>query len=315
MYYKYTILFAIALVTILLQIRVYYNYYLNTFFRNGDTIVYDYLIKCIHCVSENNYFMNYGLWDENNNTLKKANKNLCNFIFEKIDLNSVDTFHILDVGCGYGKQDFLLHDRLSSSSKIVALDLSKKQIDFANKCRKKKKISKKQLKFIEGDAHCLHDYFDFCKFNRVISLESAFHYKDRSLFFNSVSYLLTKDGQFVISDIVLKDTFKPTYINKFFLNIASDFLCIPEKNLITLFEWKKQVSNSQLKIVKLDDITEKTFTPYYKFFFENYVRNQKLPDFIADMLIYIFNIVQPFSYVVAVCKKRVGYFKPFQISY
>jgi hypothetical protein len=68
--YKYIILFGIALITILLQIRVYYNYFLNTFFRNGDTIVYDYLIKCIQCVSENNYFMNYGLWDENNNTLK-----------------------------------------------------------------------------------------------------------------------------------------------------------------------------------------------------------------------------------------------------
>jgi cyclopropane fatty-acyl-phospholipid synthase-like methyltransferase len=138
--------------------------------------------------------MNYGLWDENNTTLKKANKNLCNFIFEKIDLNSVDTFHILDVGCGYGKQDFLLHKMLSSSSKIVAIDLSKKQVDFANKCRKKKKINKKQLKFVEGDAHCLVDYFDNKNFNRIISLESAFHYKDRSLFFNSVSHLLTKDG-------------------------------------------------------------------------------------------------------------------------
>jgi hypothetical protein len=31
MYYKYIILFGIALVTILLQIRVYYNYFLNTF--------------------------------------------------------------------------------------------------------------------------------------------------------------------------------------------------------------------------------------------------------------------------------------------
>jgi cyclopropane fatty-acyl-phospholipid synthase-like methyltransferase len=312
--YKYIILFGIIILTIISQIRSYYNYYLNTYFREDDSIVYDYLIKMIQCVSENNYFMNYGLWDEKNNTLKKANQNLCNFIFENAQLNSEDTFHILDVGCGYGKQDFLLHNKLSSSSKIVALDLSKKQVHFANKCRKKKKISKKQLKFVEGDAHCLVDYFDNKNFNRIISLESAFHYKDRSLFFNSVSHLLTKDGIFVICDIVLKDTYKPTFMNKFFLNIASDFLCIPEKNLINMSEWKKQVSNSQLKIVKLDDITDKTFTPYYKFFFENYIRNQKLPHFIADMLIYIFNSVQPFSYVVAVCKKRVGYFKPFLIN-
>jgi cyclopropane fatty-acyl-phospholipid synthase-like methyltransferase len=311
MYYKYTILFAIALVTILLQIRVYYDYYLQKYFRNGDEIVYDYLIKFINCISKDNFFMNYGLWDQNNTNLKNANKNLCNFIFENAHLNSNDTFHILDVGCGYGKQDFLLHNMLSSSSKIVAIDLSKKQVDFANRCRKRNHIHKKQLKFVEGDAHCLVDQFFCKKFNRIISIESAFHYKDRPLFFNSVSSLLTNDGLFVISDIMLKDTYKPTIMNKLFLNIASDFLCIPEKNLITLSQWKKQVKKCHLKIVKLHDITDKTFTPYYKFFFENYIRNQNLPDFIADMLIYIFNIVQPFSYVVAVCKKRVGYFKHF----
>ena len=315
MYYKYIILIGIALLTILLQIKVYYNYVLNTFFRNGDTIVYDYLLQIIQCVSKNNYFMNYGLWDEKNNTLKKANKNLCNFIFEKVQLNSIDSFHILDVGCGYGKQDFLLHNMLSSSSKIVAFDLSKKQVDYANKCRKNKKINKKQLKFIEGDAHCLIDYFgNNYKFNRIISLESAFHYKDRALFFNSVSKLLTNDGIFVISDIMLKDTYKETFMNKFFINIASDFLCIPDKNLIKMNEWKKQVENNNLEIIELNDITDKTFIPYYKFFFENYIKNQNLPNFIADLLIYIFNSLQPFSYVVAVCKKRIGYVKPFKIN-
>jgi len=311
MYYKYTILFAIALITIILQLKVYYNYILHKYFRNGDEIVYDYLIKFINSVSKDNYFMNYGLWDQNNNSLRKANKNLCSFIFENATLNSSDTFHILDVGCGYGKQDFLLHNMLSSSSKIVALDLSEKQIDFANNYRKRKKISKKQLKFVQCDAHCLIDKFFCKKFNRIISIESAFHYKDRHLFFKSVSSLLTKDGLFVISDIMLKNTYKPSIINKLFLNIACDFLCIPEKNLIKMNEWKKQVKKSNLKIVKFYDITDKTFVPYYKFFFEKYIKNQNLPDFIANILINMFNSLQPFSYVVAVCKTNVEHFTLF----
>ena len=135
--YTLTIVLIIILI-ILFQLKHYYNHFLHTHFRKGDEIIYDYLIRCIQSVSKNNFFMNYGLWDNNNNTLRKANKNLCSFIFEKAQLKSSNTYHILDVGCGYGKQDFLLHNILSSSSKIVALDLSNKQVNLANKCRKRK---------------------------------------------------------------------------------------------------------------------------------------------------------------------------------
>jgi len=304
MYYKYIILFAIAFVTISLQLKNYYNSYLYKYFRNEDEIIYDYLITFINCVSKDNYYMNYGLWDNVNNTLENANINLCSFIFSNANLNVTDTFNILDVGCGYGKQDFLLHGMVSSSSKIIGVDLSKKQIVFANKCRKKNKIDKKQLTFVAGDAHYITDKFVSRKFNRIFSIESAFHYKDRPLFFNNVSNLLTPDGLFIISDIILKTTYKPTILNKLFLNIACDFLCIPDKNLITLTEWKTQIKNSNLKITNLHDITDNTFIPYYKFFFENYVKNQNLPNIIADVLIYMFNHVQPFTYVVAVCNKN-----------
>jgi len=66
---------------------------------------YDKLIKYINCVSKTMY-INYGLWDYNN-TLEDANINLCTFIFNKAKLSK--NHSILDIGCGYGQQDFLLH--------------------------------------------------------------------------------------------------------------------------------------------------------------------------------------------------------------
>lgn len=286
--------------------KKYYNYILNKYFRNSDNIVYDYFLKqYIQCVSKNNYFMNYGLWNNNNiNTLKKANKNLCNFIFEKAKINSTEKFTILDVGCGYGKQDFLLEKMISNDSKITAIDLSKTQIEYANKYKNKQIICKNKLNFVQGDAHSLIDIFNNKKFNRILSIESAFHYKDKELFFNNVSELLTKDGLFVISDIILNDNYEPTFMKKMFLNISKDFLCIPEKNLIKLNDWKKQVENSNLKLVEIYNITNKTFIPYYKYFFTKYIEKKKLPSFISNILIYYFNNVQSFSYIVAVCKKK-----------
>jgi len=315
MYKKIYIFIAVLVIilTLVIEARVKYKNMLNTCFRKEGNITYDYLSQCIQFVSKGNYFMNYGLWDKKHNTLRKANQNLCDFIFSHAKLNSITgekRLNILDVGCGYGKQDFMIYDMLMSPGfKITALDLSKKQVDFANKIRRRKGIPKKNLIFMEGDAHCLLEYFNgpsqsknnYKKFDRILSIESAFHYKDRPLFFNSVSKLLTKDGIFVISDIMLKDTYTPTIMTKCFLNFAKDFLCIPEQNLIKIKEWRTQVEENGLKVVELYDITDKTFVPYYSYFFKKYIQEKQLPLCTASMLEYMFCTVQPFAYLVAVC--------------
>ena len=87
----------IILILLLLLAQNYYYSIINKYFRNSENkIIYDYYLKnCIQVVSEKNYYMNYGFWDNENITLNKANKNLCNFIYEKGRLNSHDKFTIL----------------------------------------------------------------------------------------------------------------------------------------------------------------------------------------------------------------------------
>lgn len=309
MNYKYFGLIILFFIICIIELRSYYNNLINKYFRqtnDNNSILYDYLIKYIHCVSKNNYFMNYGLWDNKNDTLIKANKNLCNFIFKEGEINGQDTFNILDVGCGYGKQDFLWYKLLSSESSITAVDISKTQIKFANKLRYKKGISNSSLQFLLADAHNLTSKFKFknTKFNRIISLESAFHYTNRPLFFKNVSKLLSDDGLFIITDIIVNDKFKKGYFTNFFIRVACDLLCIPEQNLISLSEWKRSIKANKMNIVKLYDITDQTFVPYYKFFFETYINEKNLSPMFADFLCYITNSNQAFSYVVAVCKKK-----------
>jgi len=305
-YNKYSIyLLLLIIVSIIILLQNYYYKIINKYFRNiNNTIIYDYYLKnCIQVISKKNYYMNYGLWDDKNITLYKANKKLCDFIYEKGKINNHDKFTILDVGCGYGVQDILWSKRISKSSEITAVDISKKQIKYANKKIKNNFKIKKKIQYIECDAHNLLDKFDTCKFNRVISLESAFHYSDRSIFFKNVSNLLTNDGVFIISDIILKTNNNST-IKNIFIKLASDFLCIPEKNLITLDKWKNDIMKNDLSIVELYNITDKTFNSYYDYFFKNYIKKKKLPPIFYTILYNIFNNVQPFDYVVAVCKKK-----------
>jgi len=307
------IIFVILVILVILILQLLKNYYYNVihkYFRcDKNNIVYDYYLKnFIQVVSKKNYFMNYGLWEENETTLHKSNKKLCNFIYEKGQLNNYDKFNILDVGCGYGAQDVMWCKNLSVLSQITAIDISKKQIKYANKKLKKQPKIKNRIKYIHGDAHNLLDIFENNSFNRIISLESAFHYNNRQQFFTNVNNLLTDDGIFIISDIVLQNNNKDcgnSIFKNVFIKIASDFLCIPEQNLITLDKWKTNIENSGLCITELYNITDKTFNSYYNYFFKNYIKKKNLPTIFYSILYNMFKMIQPFDYIVAVCKKNL----------
>ena len=277
-----------------------YNYILRKYFVVNDTIVYDTLLKhFIQVVSKDNFFMNYGLWDDEHNDLFTANTNLANFIFDKTKhLFQNKNVSILDVGCGYGVQDLNWSKLLINESKITAVDISEKQIACANEKRQQQNISDKKLCYETCDAMKLTDKYSEEQFDAVISLESAFHYSDRPKFFKNVHSVLKNDGVFAISDIMLNS--ENGLFNNLFLKIFSDFLHIPKQNLIGVNEWKQQLQNSGFDIVEYIDITSQTFAPYYKHFIYTYFKNKGLPECFATVLNNIFQNTQPFAYSVAV---------------
>jgi cyclopropane fatty-acyl-phospholipid synthase-like methyltransferase len=280
---------------------------------NG-AIVYDYYLKhFIQIVSQDNYFMNYGLWDNENQDLYSANKNLANLMFQKAAITS--NVKILDVGCGYGEQDIIWTNEMTANemtknqptdddSHITAVDISETQILEAIERRNQRGISDKHLSFEVCDAMKLDKQYAPGQFDVVFSLESAFHYADRPKFFANVNSVLQKDGVFVISDILLDKDYKQSIINDLFLKIYSDFLHIPKQNLIGQDEWKQQLIDAGFEIIEYNDITSQTFGPYYKHFMHTYFKNKNLPTWMADVADNLFHTIQPFSYSVCKLKRR-----------
>jgi len=307
--YVLKILLIILLIIFLLFIycKYYVRYYINLYFRRKDHITYDTFIKCIQSVSPNNYFMNYGLWKHNTTTIKEANENLCQFIFDKGKLSEYNG-SVLDVGCGYGTQDFFWHNKRSLSSlhkmKITAIDISETQIEYANKIRRSSGISKSRIKFKVGDAAHLLDLFPNKQFNRIISLESAFHYINRPGFFHNVHKLLKQNGLFIITDIVIKEDSKQSPLKNAFIKLSQAFLAIPTQNIITSMEWKQNLRDNGLTITEFYDVTDITFNPYYEHFISPYIINHNMPSIINIIVSPIFKYIQPFSYVIAVCRKN-----------
>lgn len=302
---KYRLMIKIIVIFIILFVLTYaYNQLISNYFRKNGKISYHYFIELIHYVSKDNYYMNFGLWDDTHTSLKKANMNLCKFIYESMNIQGGEI--ILDVGCGYGVQDFYWNDKIKLlNCYIKAIDLSQSQIDRANRIRNKKNI--RNIDFMCIDAHHLCDYFPDNSFNCIVSLESAFHYENRPLFFESAYKLLKPGGRFVITDIVLNNNFIPNIFNSILLGFTKEFLCIPDNNLIKQSEWREHLTDIGFIIKESHDITDKTFKPYYNYFFKTYVKKKGYPDFFYDILRYIFINQQPFSYVVFICDKQIDY--------
>ena len=290
---KTIIIFTLILITIL----VLYNIIIHKYFsQNNTNISYHLLLNYfIHSVSKDNYFMNYGLWDDKNNTLLKANKNLIHFVFDKTQLANKKNMNILDVGCGYGEQDIEWTKQLDKSCKIKAVDISEEQIYSA--MRKNSDVTFDICDAMFIDLKYKNELFDV-----IISLESAFHYSDRPKFFKNVNSLLKDDGKFVITDIMLHNNYEKNLTTNIFIKFFSDFLHIPNQNLITEYEWTNQLSE-KMNIIEMYDITDKTFNPYYKHFMNNFIKNTNLPSCLSNMLESFFCSVQPFSYKVAICEK------------
>lgn len=315
----YIILLCVFLCIFILSILLYKKYHatIQQLSVKNKKFIYDiYLKEFIQVVgSKDHYFMNYGLWDQSYNNITVASEKLVLFVLDQLPDTSPSLSlspspsqctRILDVGCGYGIQDFILHNKYTKTQpkrnvSIVAVDISKKQIRFADRKRKRNKIKTTQLRFKQGDAMKIHEYFQPHYFDSIVSIESAFHYPERTQFFKHVFSLLKPSGCFVIADIVIKPDCN--IFTRLVMKVFLDFWLIPSSNVITADEYTQNLVQSGFTIQKKIDITDKTFNPFYSYFLSMYLQKKHFTPWIGNMILSTFLNHQPFSYIVVVCSK------------
>lgn len=257
---------------------------------------YDGLKDVLRCVKNNDKdYMNFGYWETDKITLAEANRRLSDLTISKLKNKKGRT---LDVGCGYGEQDIYWGKKYKMD--ITAIDISKKQINEGKE--KAKKEGLKKVKFVEASATSLP--FGDKSYDNIVCLESAFHYKPRTEFFNESYRVLKEESEMVIADLSIRKNMygiQPSIIISFFKKLLS----VPDENLITTDEYIKQLERVGYS-VETQNITKQTFKPYFKHFF----KNLKMPNTIFSVVFtgvwyFIKNSLNdfPFEYTIYKCKK------------
>ncbi|MFG3708791.1 class I SAM-dependent methyltransferase [Micromonospora sp. NPDC047670] len=142
------------------------------------------------------HYMNVGYWADGATDLDTAAEALADKLADAAGLKPDDT--VLDVGFGYADQDFKwLRER--RVGKVYGLNITPHHVEAAQRRARAEGLADR-TDFRLGSATELP--FEDNTFDRVVALESAFHFYPRSAFFAEALRVLRPGGVLATADIV-----------------------------------------------------------------------------------------------------------------
>ena len=141
-------------------------------------------------------FQNMGYWAHGTTKFDEAAIALTRIVADAAEFNHGD--RILDVGCGFGDQDFVwIEDH--SPERLLAVDIDRAHIEVARETARERNLSD-QLEFRVASALDLSSFEE--TFDKVVSLEAAHEFMTREAFFSEAYHVLSPGGRLVTTDLI-----------------------------------------------------------------------------------------------------------------
>ncbi|HEX6242378.1 MAG TPA: methyltransferase domain-containing protein [Polyangiales bacterium] len=192
--------------------------------RRRVSTLYD-LVSTSNYFTERTMFRNLGYWKATPATLDDACEAMARLAAESADLGPND--RVLDAGFGYGDQDMYWMEHFRPRE-IVGINVTQSQLELAQKRVAERGMSDRislQL------ASATELPFESASFDKVIALESAFHFDTREHFLREAFRVLRPGGRIVLLDIIPWAQFPGGIIDALVLKLGQYVWQMKSKNM------------------------------------------------------------------------------------
>ncbi len=217
--------------------------------RRDPAKVYDFLSTHNH-LAESSLYLNLGYW-KNAGTYDAACEALAELLGEQAGLTRGDV--VIDCGCGFGDQDSYWLRRFSPAH-ITGVNITKSQVSVAAR-----RFPDPALTFITADAARLPCADQSC--DKVLALESAFHFDPREAFFREARRVLKPGGRLALADVLVSRD-PQSHVANLIAKMGRSLWQTPECNAYGADTYAAKLEQSGFRDVKITLITEHVFAPF-----------------------------------------------------